>query len=490
MLRDLLAVVAVLCVTLAEKSPHNLNNKGLEFARAGNIEDALPLFEQACEAAPNNPDFQNNLGVTYMRIGTSDKAAVAFCMALRASPGFDTATDNLKDLAGYVGHTVDCDETLQDHGQVSGASKPKKPQKRWQDMINTNPTEHLPRVHVDDWHKPENVDYFEGREAFILTGAMENWSALDVWDDEWILEHFAGTVVDYYPASMPYSDTHPYRVHIEDVIDEFYDPTEKYDHTSTRGPPGQYYHINMSPEQWYSAVKSDMQPLAGGMMTANEFWMNDCLSDEAVQAEFNQKTHWRLTLVGQEGAGMFIHQDVLRTSSWHAHVWGAKQWAVCKPDQGHNLYGSGGIDFFSPDYEKYPRFRQARCWLDTLHEGEILFYPRDYYHQTRIDETPTLTITDTVVTVQNWFTVKEQLKAECDEQKFRWNFSKELCASLNQCFVLWENKWGADSSRQDQNSAAKSESSTVPPVTYRYEAEPGLDSVSCEAPNQHFHDDF
>jgi ribosomal protein L16 Arg81 hydroxylase len=90
-----------------------------------------------------------------------------------------------------------------------------------------------------------------------------------------------------------------------------------------------------------------------------------------------------MMLIGNEGAGMFNHVDVLRTASWQIQLEGAKMWHLCGPDQNANMYGAGLIDVWNPDYEKYPRFAQADCFEDTIRKGEFIYYPADYWHQTR-----------------------------------------------------------------------------------------------------------
>lgn len=48
-------------------------------------------------------------------------------------------------------------------------------------------------------------------------------------------------------------------------------------------------------------------------------------------------------LISNKGAGMFGHQDVLRTSSWQVQLRGAKKWFICAPDQKPYLYHAGNV---------------------------------------------------------------------------------------------------------------------------------------------------
>ena len=40
------------------------------------------------------------------------------------------------------------------------------------------------------------------------------------------------------------------------------------------------------------------------------------------------------------------------------------------------------MDAFDPDYEKWPNFEKANCIDDVAAPGEMIFYPKDYWHQT------------------------------------------------------------------------------------------------------------
>ncbi len=54
---------------------------------------------------------------------------------------------------------------------------------------------------------------------------------------------------------------------------------------------------------------------------------------------------------------------------------------MCGPENNDFLYGAASVDCFRPNYDNFPNFRKAKCYLDIAHEGELLFYPRGYWHQ-------------------------------------------------------------------------------------------------------------
>jgi hypothetical protein len=100
--------------------------------------------------------------------------------------------------------------------------------------------------------------------------------------------------------------------------------------------------------------------------------------------------------------------------------------------------GASDVDAFRPDYDKYPNFRQADCYMPTVRAGEMLFYPADYWHQTRNLNTPSIALTGTVLDQNNWRIIKSELEQQCDNNKWNWHFSPELCAKLkSSCFEWW-----------------------------------------------------
>ena len=109
---------------------------------------------------------------------------------------------------------------------------------------------------------------------------------------------------------------------------------------------------------------------------------------------------------------MFGHKDIPRTSSWQAQITGYKRWHLCSA---HHKTSTCACPIFSSfiQYclhltilfytilgqlqvqsrrmwtlltlisEKWPNFEKANCIDDVAAPGEMIFYPKDYWHQTR-----------------------------------------------------------------------------------------------------------
>ena len=97
------------------------------------------------------------------------------------------------------------------------------------------------------------------------------------------------------------------------------------------------------------------------------------------------------------------------------------------------------MNWFEPDYDAYPKARNASCYDDTVVAGEAVFYPRDYWHQTRNAETPTIAISSTIVDANNYDSVTEELSKECNSGARTRIItpSRELCAALEVCVPLF-----------------------------------------------------
>ena len=124
---------------------------------------------------------------------------------------------------------------------------------------------------------------------------------------------------------------------------------------------------------------------------------------------------------------MFNHSDSLRTSSWHGHVEGRKYWIVCSGKRSGN----------------------PECFESILHAGEILYYGKDWFHTTQNIDTPTTTITGTVVLQNQFDAVGQMLYKECTEETLNFRFSEKLCNAIDMCLELWHKRFtGVELSRE------------------------------------------
>ena len=113
------------------------------------------------------------------------------------------------------------------------------------------------------------------------------------------------------------------------------------------------------------------------------------------------------------------------------------------------MYTAGEVDTFNPDYEQFPKAKSANCIDDWVHPGEMLFYPRDYWHQTEVqvskDGRPAISITGTLTDQNNYYGMIQELLRECNGASKRIYLTQAVCdALIYRCFPLWQKMWGQD----------------------------------------------
>jgi hypothetical protein len=457
--------------TLAEygKDAKGLTKRAIDLAAMGRIEEALPFFEKAAEVDSKNPKMHNNLGVGYMRLNKFSKARSAFNTALDLASDNREAKLNLEELKKQEGAAKtkrrkdpdeDEDDDDDDENDEKGeqASKPgvtkDRKAKEFKPKhifvkpahIHPKPRKPFPRISIEDFYKKENAIYANGEKPFILTNAMTNWPALKKWTLDWFSRSFPSSIMDFYPHNMAKHDTHPYLVNFPEALSELITPSGKYPLDPYN--PGSYIQWNVNLHDWSRLLQDMDLPY---MFRRDEQWLE--VLPEKLQEEYTKKVHWRMVLIGTRGAGMFIHQDVLRTSSWQAVVSGGKRWFICAPSENQYLYRAGKVDAWNPDYETYPLFAQADCYEGEVWKGDMIYYPADYWHQTENLETPTICASSTIGDELNYELIMAELKNECKFKKFNWDFSNELCEGLPAVFDFWTNRFG----KQDRGACSLNE---------------------------------
>lgn len=252
---------------------------------------------------------------------------------------------------------------------------------------------------------------------------------------------FASVTSDFYPANMDEKEVRPYLTPLKEAINELVaysrsnhdgdgdDDGEEEGQEEAGGGggggkrfpmpsshhPGRYLHFNMGYKDWQrlvgplstsasyyasSPAKAGGEkpvlhsaPFDGmglrvppGLANTDEWIASAFDDDDDERDEFQRTQHWRMLLVGTEGAGMFFHQDTLATASWQLQLAGTKVWTLCHPDQSRFL--NSDLDTFNPDYHRFPEAAKVEaagtkgCWLEMIRAGEMVFYPNAYWHQT------------------------------------------------------------------------------------------------------------
>ncbi len=492
------------CLSLGFSSAEKAHGFAMGYAMKGSYAESLWGFRRACELATENSFWWNDLGVTLLRLQRLSSADAAFRLALLLDPGHTSAQNNLdecrahleaqaKQLSTTVGALLEGGKVLSTlvgaRGEVALALGGQRGEealalahnalaldererlilsgREWcagaleEALVRLAPplnasslaafkaatgirhsVARLPRIERADIDLPANADYKAGRKPYILKGSIgRRHEALRRASDPRALASgpWAGETADFYPESMVEHTVHPFLIPLSRALGELAEPTGDFTlPTSPRG--GRYMHLNMGSALWRDYLASLHPFTVPQHLDTPSAWLEEALG-EPLATDFQIGNHWRMLLVGSEGAGMFSHQDILKTASYQLQVGGVKTWHICAPSE--SPYLDVNMDMFAPDYARFPGALQATCYLDAVVPGDIIFYPADYWHQTL--NTPlergelVFSITDTLVDANNYALVEKGLRDKClNPTPFnRGGMIKEVCEKMPRLYTLW-----------------------------------------------------
>jgi histone arginine demethylase JMJD6 len=94
--------------------------------------------------------------------------------------------------------------------------------------------------------------------------------------------------------------------------------------------------------------------------------------------------------IGGIGNHYSVHKDTYHTHAWLIQLYGEKEVIIFPKGQEAFLYpGKEGlsrsrspIDISNPDYEKYPKFREATPIRATIKAGDVMYIPSGIWHTT------------------------------------------------------------------------------------------------------------
>jgi hypothetical protein len=84
--------------------------------------------------------------------------------------------------------------------------------------------------------------------------------------------------------------------------------------------------------------------------------------------------------IGPKGAITPLHLDIWGTHAWLAQLVGRKRWILFSPDQQKFLYNCS-VQLESPDFDRFPLFRQSKPLECTIGPGDLIFVPGGWAHE-------------------------------------------------------------------------------------------------------------
>ncbi len=234
------------------------------------------------------------------------------------------------------------------------------------------------------------TDFFEGfyaqNKPVILTGIMNNWKALKLWNLAYFKQYYGTATVEVQanrnsdPDYELNVEKHRKQVLLKDYIDWII----------TAGESNDCYMVANNG----NLDREDMKGL-----------MNDL---EVFPEYLNPKESSRRVFfwLGSAGSITPLHHDPVNLML--AQVFGQKRILLIPPRQTPYLYNHIGVfsrvDPENPDYQKYPLYTQVKPIEVILEPGEVIFIPVGWWHHVRaLEASVSVSFTNFVVpNYYNW----------------------------------------------------------------------------------------
>lgn len=217
-------------------------------------------------------------------------------------------------------------------------------------------------------------EYYARNRPVLLTGLMSDWPALDKWTPQYLKEVCGREVVEV----MAGRESSP-SYEIEDA------PHRRNIHFS------QFIDVVMSGQEtndYYLTARNNFFARPGVRPLLQDIrQFPDYLT---VDATGNGIYLW----LGPKGTVTPLHHDLMNI--FMAQVRGRKQVLLVPPEELDLVYNDHAVysrvDPANPDYERFPRFREATVMEAELGPGEVLFLPVGWWHYVKALE-PSVTVT-------------------------------------------------------------------------------------------------
>jgi len=118
---------------------------------------------------------------------------------------------------------------------------------------------------------------------------------------------------------------------------------------------------------------------------------------------WQKKANWGQLKFNTLWAGMkdvYSHLHYDEAANFFGQIYGKKKWILYSPADFDKLYcyprfhaadRQSQVDINNPDFDAFPKFKEAKAYTLTLHPGEVLFLPSYWFHHV-ISLDPTISI--------------------------------------------------------------------------------------------------
>lgn len=200
--------------------------------------------------------------------------------------------------------------------------------------------------------------YFKPQKPVVIERFIEDWPAFSKWNLTYIKEVAGDKIVPLY-------DDRPV-----DYKDGFNEP-----------------HAKMKMADYINLIENE--PTKFRIFLWNVLKEVPVLQKDFTYPDFGLKLLKGLPMLffGGRDSYTFMHYDIDLANIFHFHFHGKKEIILFDQQQNdflykvpHSLITREDIDFSNPDFEKWPRLKQAKGYITNLEHGNVLYIPEGYWH--------------------------------------------------------------------------------------------------------------
>lgn len=419
------------------RDAHAYYIEGEECIKLKEFENARTFFRTAVRLCPENGEYWLRLGLAELRSGEREKSFLRLLQAKKLVPDL---FNRESELVSFVQNFKRDPTPYQQHFPF------------------------LTEIDGETWRSlKSHMLSLVMQGPFVVRDAFPHKRMQAVFGLSRFNETYGSTQVEFYPQNMLTKPERLYNANFSHAINFLSYPLGAYMSVDA-SLPGTYIQVNMNatlfdtviaPLRKFLPVKSFLNDLSYMMKnltrlanetyttipgTNGEFLETSILSTitktksmESIADEFSIKSHWYMLLIGEKGSGMFNHTDNLPVGSWQMQLAGTKKWIICKPDKITSSNVPSIVDTtkkpLSPNGEELPfDIPIPKCHHSILSPGDLIYYPAGYYHQTKCESSPTVSLSGTALGPDVYERdLVEAIRKECVDKKLGYNFSAEMC---------------------------------------------------------------
>ena len=220
--------------------------------------------------------------------------------------------------------------------------------------LNLSQIDRIDTISKQDFFK----NYFKPQKPVVIERFIEDWPAFSKWNLAYIKEVAGDKIVPLY-------DDRPVN-----HKDGFNEP-----------------HAKMKMADYIDLIEKE--PTKFRIFLWNVLKEVPVLQKDFTYPDFGLKLLKGLPMLffGGRDSYTFMHYDIDLANIFHFHFHGKKEVILFDQQQNdflykvpHSLITREDIDFFNPDFEKWPNLKHAKGYITNLEHGNVLYIPEGYWH--------------------------------------------------------------------------------------------------------------